>query len=267
MNDLTSITPIYFNTNVNINHSVGFEPNHVIYEISFCVDNTIVTYTTVHNNICCSPFVNSLNQSYILFKNEQDLLRAFIKYIDTRQSLLVVNNDIVITYTSWDLDNLKNRFKYYGLKSINVLELPLLNLVQDLIKYKSYQFFAVIDDIFKTDFYNEYNVADNDMPTTIYVRYLQKLHQHLTKLDSKTSHGYHRVEIPKGVLGEFSKIEEEFTELKDAVDQNNPILISCELSDLIGAIEEYAKKYNLTLKDIISFSNLTKNAFESGKRK
>jgi len=79
--------------------------------------------------------------------------------------------------------------------------------------------------------------------------------------------GYHTREIEKGVLGEFSKIKEEFEELEDGVNQDVKPLIICELSDLIGAIEEYAKKFNLTLEDLIKFSDMTKSAFKEGKRK
>lgn len=79
--------------------------------------------------------------------------------------------------------------------------------------------------------------------------------------------GYHTREIAKGVLGEFSKIKEEFEELEDGVKQNVKPLIICELSDLIGAIEEYAKKFNLSLDDLIKFSNMTKSSFKEGKRK
>lgn len=78
--------------------------------------------------------------------------------------------------------------------------------------------------------------------------------------------GYHTREIEKGVLGEFSKIKEEFEELEDAVKQDIKPLILCEISDLLGAIEEYCKKYNLSLDDMIKFSNLTKKAFRDGKR-
>jgi len=78
--------------------------------------------------------------------------------------------------------------------------------------------------------------------------------------------GYHKKQITKGKLGEFSKIEEEFEELKDAVDQNCKVLIICELTDLIGSVESYIKKFNLTMEDLIAFSNLTKSAFEDGKR-
>jgi hypothetical protein len=51
------------------------------------------------------------------------------------------------------------------------------------------------------------------------------------------------------------------------VDQDCKGLIICELCDLIGSIEEYSKKYNLTLEDLKQFSDLTKSAFISGKRK
>lgn len=78
--------------------------------------------------------------------------------------------------------------------------------------------------------------------------------------------GYHKNVIPKGKLGEFSKIEEEFLELKDAFQQNHKILQICELADIIGAIEEYGKKFNLTLEDIIQMKDSTKESFEEGKR-
>lgn len=78
--------------------------------------------------------------------------------------------------------------------------------------------------------------------------------------------GYHKCKIEKGTIGEFSKIKEEFEELTDAEEQKCKGLIICELSDLIGAIEEYAKKYNLTLDDLKQFSDLTKSAFKEGKR-
>ena len=81
-------------------------------------------------------------------------------------------------------------------------------------------------------------------------------------------YGYHRREIPKGELGEFSKIIEEYTELLDAHEQSNNVLEICELTDLIGAIKYYAKeKFNLSLDDLIVFSEATENAFKNGKRK
>lgn len=77
---------------------------------------------------------------------------------------------------------------------------------------------------------------------------------------------YHKKEIKKGILGQFSKIEEEFEELKDAFEQNDDVLQICELTDLIGAIEEYSLKWGLTIQQLLQFSNKTKSAFKEGKR-
>jgi len=78
--------------------------------------------------------------------------------------------------------------------------------------------------------------------------------------------GYHKDAIPKGKLGEFSKIEEEFLELKDAYKQEHKILQICEMADLIGAIEAFAAKWNLSLEDVLKMKDSTKEAFEEGKR-
>jgi phosphoribosyl-ATP pyrophosphohydrolase len=80
--------------------------------------------------------------------------------------------------------------------------------------------------------------------------------------------GYHNRDITKGKFGEISKIEEEFEELLDAVEQDAKIMIVCELADLYGAISAYVEKHhNLTMEDIKKMSDLTKRAFEDGTRK
>lgn len=78
---------------------------------------------------------------------------------------------------------------------------------------------------------------------------------------------YHKREITRGVLGEVSKIKEEFEELMDAYEQDSPVLEICELCDMIGAIEAYAKNFNLTLLDLIKMKEATAEAFKTGKRK
>jgi phosphoribosyl-ATP pyrophosphohydrolase len=77
---------------------------------------------------------------------------------------------------------------------------------------------------------------------------------------------YHKTNIKKGVYGEFSKIKEEYQEFKDAHEQGDKILQLCELSDLIGAIEGYVKKWNMSLQDVVDFSDKTQSAFKEGKR-
>lgn len=80
--------------------------------------------------------------------------------------------------------------------------------------------------------------------------------------------GYHNKQIKKGRFGEISKIEEEFEEFKDAVEQANPIMALMELSDLIGAIEAYLEHYypSIGLLHLITMKKATKRAFEDGTR-
>lgn len=78
--------------------------------------------------------------------------------------------------------------------------------------------------------------------------------------------GYHTVDIPKGELGEVSKIREEFLEFENAAYQDCPVMELVELSDLYGAIEAYVEKYNLTMSDLKTFSDITKRAFANGRR-
>lgn len=79
--------------------------------------------------------------------------------------------------------------------------------------------------------------------------------------------GYHISKIEKGKLGEFSKIEEEFQEAKDAIAQDNPIMVLLELSDMLGAIEQYCvQKHNITLKQVFNMKKATERAFEDGTR-
>ena len=87
-------------------------------------------------------------------------------------------------------------------------------------------------------------------------------------MDTNFKPGYHLSAISKGILGEFSKIEEEFSECKDAVEQNISIMVIHELSDLYGAIEAYLKKHHssITMDDLKAMSNVTKRAFNSGHR-
>ena len=80
--------------------------------------------------------------------------------------------------------------------------------------------------------------------------------------------GYHLMEIKKEKFGTLEKIQEELYEALDASQQNCKIMVGIELSDLIGAVEEYAKReLNLTLDDLIKMKDITKRAFESGHRK
>lgn len=81
--------------------------------------------------------------------------------------------------------------------------------------------------------------------------------------------GYHVTEIPKGTVGETSKIDEELAEFHDALLQDNQIMAVLELSDLLGAIEAWLEKHHpsISLKDLITMKAATRRAFQDGSRK
>lgn len=80
--------------------------------------------------------------------------------------------------------------------------------------------------------------------------------------------GYHLVAIPRGQLGELSKIREELDELEDAMAQGSRVMAAVELSDLMGAVEAFMVRHlpGLTIQDLLTFSAITKRAFENGRR-
>lgn len=43
-------------------------------------------------------------------------------------------------------------------------------------------------------------------------------------------------------------------------------MVLAELSDLLGAIESYVSKYNISLEDLFIMKDATKRAFQSGRR-
>lgn len=69
------------------------------------------------------------------------------------------------------------------------------------------------------------------------------------------------------MLGTASKIREEFEEFMDAEEQANTVMAVLELSDMLGAIEAYVSRYNMTLSDLIIMMKATQSAFKDGTRK
>lgn len=90
----------------------------------------------------------------------------------------------------------------------------------------------------------------------------------LTHLPTVTNPGYHLREIPKGELGELSKIYEEILEALDAESQGSKIMTLVELADMFGALKAYLTNHHpeVTLEDLETFSSITARAFTSGRR-
>jgi len=84
----------------------------------------------------------------------------------------------------------------------------------------------------------------------------------------KRGPGYHLNNIQSGELGEPSKILEECQEFMDAIEQDADVMALTELSDLVGAIRLYLAKHHpsITLGDLVKMNDITKRAFENGRR-
>lgn len=80
--------------------------------------------------------------------------------------------------------------------------------------------------------------------------------------------GYHLDVIPKGELGQASKIAEEAAEFADAIKQGATIMALLELADLIGAVEAYLTLHHpeLSMDDLHKMAAITQRAFANGHR-
>ena len=90
----------------------------------------------------------------------------------------------------------------------------------------------------------------------------------LAFLGESDNPGYHELAIPKGEVGELTKVLEEALEAMDCERQGAPLMALVELSDLIGAVSHYLEKHHptISLADLERFSEITKRAFTSGRR-
>lgn len=84
--------------------------------------------------------------------------------------------------------------------------------------------------------------------------------------DPASNVGYHTTTIPKGELGQLSKVQEELLEAIDAEAQGVKVMVHVELADVYGALEAVAERYGLTMEDLRAMSDVTKRAFRSGER-
>lgn len=60
------------------------------------------------------------------------------------------------------------------------------------------------------------------------------------------------IQLRKVKLEKYQRLKKKFLEFQDAHAQNFKVMELIELSDLLGAVEEYIKKYNTMLKDLKS---------------
>lgn len=71
--------------------------------------------------------------------------------------------------------------------------------------------------------------------------------------------GYHLKTISKGILGQFSKVQEEFEEFIDSYEQQCVIMALVELSDMLGALKYYyLQQHNEEWEEILHYYSTPK---------
>jgi len=85
----------------------------------------------------------------------------------------------------------------------------------------------------------------------------------------RSYHGVPFTAYKKGELGQLSKLLEEIEEAIEAQEQINPVLVLCELADLMGALEAYLTEHHptISIEALTTMAAATARAFKSGERK
>lgn len=79
--------------------------------------------------------------------------------------------------------------------------------------------------------------------------------------------GFHNRTIPKGVYGQLSKVREELEEAEDSEEQNQPLMLQIELSDMLGAIRGVCETHNWDFDSLLRFSELRSRVAKGEKSK
>lgn len=84
----------------------------------------------------------------------------------------------------------------------------------------------------------------------------------------KKNPGYHLVKIPKGKVGEPTKIIEEAYEIQDAHEQGVRVMTHVEMSDLYGALDRFRELHypEVSMSDLEAMYRVTRRAFENKRR-
>lgn len=208
---------------------------------------------------------------YYFTNDKYPYLSVTEKYNDTIRGNIIVCADLLSEYFKDHTDEIKNKFhdyfkngmfrkhkliSYHFTPNTNTLIIT-TNITQYAIPY--YELESLYEQItnecrdseFEKIYTNKVVVAEN-----------------VVEISSNPVMGYHMTEIEKGELGKLSKIREELDEAIDAEKQQCKIMTLVELSDMMGAIESYLESNftDITIRDLITMSNITKRAFKAGRR-
>ncbi len=199
-------------------------------------------YNYKKNYLSSKSFLSSnrIRVNIVVLKSNLDKLNKMIDFYD--------NLDNVETIALKILDNSLNNSEESNWISNNAIRYEDINKIIKVIN-EDYKFL---------NFINKRFIYETKNKKKLTIHYSESNTYDVFNLNKEYS--FHNRKIKKGIYGEFSKIEEELDEAKEALEQGNKLMFLIELSDIIGAIEGVTEHHGLDLNDLIKFSNKVKES-------
>lgn len=199
-------------------------------------------YNYKKNYLSSKSFLSSnrIRVNIVVLKSNLDKLNKMIDLYD--------NLDNVETIALKILDNSLNNSEESNWISNNAIRYEDINKIIKVIN-EDYKFL---------NFINKRFIYETKNKKKLTIHYSESNTYDVFNLNKEYS--FHNRKIKKGIYGEFSKIEEELDEAKEALEQGNKLMFLIELSDIIGAIEGVIEHHGLDLNDLIKFSNKVKES-------
>lgn len=221
-------------------------------------DNWIKEITVISNDSNKDMEFYNYKENYLLSKNYIESKRIRVNIVLLKSNIddiintinFYINQHNVETIALKLLDNSNNNTIYSKWIKDNAISYQEIDIITSILS-KNYIFIKYQDNRF---------IYESDNKKIITINYNTKNNYDYISHKSKKEFSWHKSKIKKGTYGEFSKIEEEIAEAKDALEQNNHLMFLIELSDIIGSIEGLVNTYNLDMYDIINFSNKVKES-------
>lgn len=199
-------------------------------------------YNYKKNYLNSKSFLSSrrVRVNIVVLKDNIKELQNIINYYD--------DLDCVYTIALKILDNSNNDTKESKWISEHAILYQQINEVIDAIR----------EDNKFINFKNKKFIFETKKHKLLTIHYSEKNTYDVMNLNKEFS--WHNRKIKKGIYGEFSKIEEELDEAREALEQENKLMFLIELSDILGALEGVIEKNGLSLSDLIKFSNKVKES-------
>lgn len=199
-------------------------------------------YNYKKNYLSSKAFLNShrIRVNIVILKNNLEYIGNVISYYDKLEcvetmALKILDNSLNSTIES----------KWISENAIDYCQID--EIINEVLK----------DNIF-VNFINKKFVFKTKNSKFLTMHYSENNTYDVFNLNKDFS--FHNRKIKKGIYGEFSKIEEEFDEAREALEQENKLMYLIELSDIVGAIEGVIERFGLDLNDLIKFSNKVKES-------